>query len=173
MVFIRTHAENLIFSKNKCLKELGWLHELKWNLVISLQDDLLVPCFLLSSFPSLETLVNVLLLFPSLLKLKPPSHLILSHGKIYRKYSCQPFHCTFYATESDVLLTHDEFKPSVCHQWSVCSYFPESMTDCCERKDSSPKIQSNAFVLSMFSWRNNRKFLAWFNPTLPTHNVPE
>lgn len=51
-------------------------------------------------------------------KLKPPFHFIpfLSQSKIYRKDLCQPFHCIYYATESNGLLTYDEFKPSLFHQ---------------------------------------------------------
>lgn len=88
--------------------------------------------------------------------------------QILWKKPCQPFHCIHHAVESNALLPHDEFKPSVCHQSSVCSYVPVSMTECCWAKESIPQILSNAFILSTFSWRkNSSKFFVGLTQLLP------
>lgn len=149
-----------------------------------LKDYLLKLWFLLSGLPSwetlpfLETLMSIWLSFPSLLKLKPPFHSVslltpfhftpIPQQKSIEK-SCWPFHRIYYATERKALLTLDEFKPSVFHQWSVCNCLPASMIEGCRVKRFNQKNSKQCFHSQhvLLERENNRKSFVWLTPLLP------
>lgn len=111
-----------------------------------------------------------LFLFSSNLNLLSIS--LLYQSKIYTKDLCQPFHCIYYATESNVLLTYDEFKPSLFHQWSVYSSFPVSMTECCCKKIQHQKFKAMlSFSACSLGEKKQQKIAYLTNLTASTHNT--
>lgn len=123
----------------------------------------------LEAFPSPETLVNILLPFPFLLKPKPPSTSFLSHRKTYRKYLCQPFAITALWKVTCywhmMNLSHQSFTSNLfllfswVHDWVLLS----------ERF----KPPNSVFHSQHVARESNRKSLVWVIPPPSTHNTPK
>lgn len=105
--------------------------------------------------------------FLSFLKLKPSSFISIPQ-KSLQKIHMSAISLYLLCHRRNVLLRHDEFKPSMFHQRSVCSYFPVSMTECCWVKDSTYIIQNNALILIMFYQREKQQQIPCLT-TSPTH----
>lgn len=138
-----------------------------------LKDYLLGFWFLLSGFPSLETvpfletLVNILLSFPSLLKLKPPFHLIPIPPQKSTKNTHVSHFIASIMLQKVMCYWHKMNLSHPCFTNDVCNHFPAAMVECCWVKRSIRKIQSSAFILSILLEKNKGKSLGWRTPFLP------
>lgn len=92
-----------------------------------------------------------------------------------QKMPCQPSRCISWATESDVRLTRDELKPSVCfpHDLSVATFLSPRLSAVEQKIPPQKSKVMLSFSVCCLGERNNSKFFVWLTqllpPTMPTN----